>query len=289
MRRSLLPSLLIAVLASAAVLQAQSKDEQAIRALIDRGVQAGNSVDEKVVKKLFADFGSAAGPFYAPFGNPLASTAEVETFATEFLGQLSARSYAATSPISLRVDKNNAWASYAWHAEATFKDGTRRSLDGRTTMAFVREGKSWKIAHWHSSLPATLPLTRSALDAEAQNVLAVERKAWEALKSKQSAAMADYFAEDASIFVEDQAYRIRGKAEILRSIEAWLRQATLRSYQILDPQVQVVGDMALLTYYFTESGVAAGKEFSTAGKLSVVFVKQDGAWRALHEHRSVNR
>lgn len=290
MRRSVIVFLVLsALMVSPGPLQAQSKDEQAIRALLNKGIQAGNSVDPKVIQQLFADYARAAGPFYPPFGNNLASVPEVEAFATQFLNQLSSRSYSVAGPIKVRVDKNLAWASYAWRAEAAFKDGTRRSFDGRSTVTFVREGKAWKVAHWHSSFPATLPATSSALSAEAQTVLQIERDAWEALKNKQTAGMGNYFAEEASIFAEDQAYRVKGKAEIVHAIDNWLRQATLRSYQMLDPQVQVLGDTALLTYYFTETVVAGGKEQTNAGKMSIVFVKQDGTWRALHEHRSVNR
>ena len=91
------------------------------------------------------------------------------------------------------------------------------------------------------------------------------------------------------MFEQSQAYRVRGKAEELHGIETWLQQATLHKYQMLVPQVQVLGDTALLTYYFTESGVSGKQEFSDSGKISTVLVKQQGVWRALHTHRSVNR
>jgi len=105
--------------------------------------------------------------------------------------------------------------------------------------------------------------------------------------NKQVAALGDYFTDDASYFDETQAYRVRGKADILRALHDELRQVTVPSYQMLDPQVQVVGNTALVSYYFTELGLTDGKEFSSAGRISTVFVKQDGGWRALDEHRSV--
>jgi ketosteroid isomerase-like protein len=101
--------------------------------------------------------------------------------------------------------------------------------------------------------------------------------------------LANYFADDASIFDQSQAYRLRGKADILREIGAWFQSSELRAYQMLDPQVQIFGPTALLAYYFTETGVTGGKEFSNAGKISTLFVKQDRVWRAVHEHISVNR
>ena len=93
----------------------------------------------------------------------------------------------------------------------------------------------------------------------------------------------------ASIFGESQAYRLRGKGEILRGLNTCLRQSDLRSYQMLDPQVQVLGDTALLTYYYSETGMRDGKSFSDAGKISMVYVKQGGKWRVLHEHIAMNQ
>lgn len=269
--------------------QAQSRDEREIRALLDRAFAAGNTLDERVWRQNLADHSPSGGPFFPPFAASLGSLRDVEALVTQHQGQLSAHSYAATSPMTLRVDKNLAWGAYTWRAELSFKDGTRSSLEGRATVSFVREGKNWKFAHWHSSLTALPPFTSSARDAEAQKVIEVERNAWEAIKAKQPAKLADYFAEDASIFIEGQAYRIRGKANLLRGLTAFIESTDLRSYQMLEPQVQVLGDTALLTYYFTESGASGGKEVTSAGKISMLFVKQGGAWRALHEHRSVNR
>ena len=80
-----------------------------------------------------------------------------------------------------------------------------------------------------------------------------------------------------------------GKANLVRGLAVDMESTELRSYQMLEPQVRVLGDTALLTYYFTEEGFSTGKEFSNAGKISVVFVRRDGTWRALQEHRSTNR
>lgn len=269
--------------------QNQSRDEQAIRALIDRAIQADSSMEEKVAKQVLGDYSASAGPFFPPFVASVASVADVERLTGQALADLNARKVSATSPITVRVDKNLAWAALSWRAEITFKDGMRCSFDGRSTVTFVREGKNWKFAHWHDSLPAQLPLSGSALQAEADAVLQVERNAWEAARNKQLDALADYFAEDASVFGAGQAYRLKGKGDIMRDMEAWIKQTDLRSYQLLDPEVKVLGDTALLTYYFTESGVRDGKDFSNAGKISMVFVKQGGKWRVLHEHESVNR
>lgn len=286
MQRLLVRLLLVAPLLCASLAQAQSREEQAIRSLIDRAVQAASSVDEKVAKQTLGDYSSGAGPFYSPFAPSIGSVGELDALISKSLAQFSARSVSITGPVTVRVDRNLAWAAFPWRAELTFKDGSRHSFEGRTTGTFVRERRDWKWAHWHDSIPAQMPLTGAALQAEADAVLKVEQDAWEAEKNKQLDALADYFAEDASMFGEGQAYRLRGKADVMQAVESWVNQTDLRSYQMLDPQVQVVGNTALLTYYFTFAGVSGGKEISQSGKITMVFVKQDGKWRALHAHVS---
>jgi len=64
MRRLVFLLMLAALLAGVAPAPAQnqSRDEQAIRALIDRAFQADSSVDEKVAKQILGDHSSSAGP-----------------------------------------------------------------------------------------------------------------------------------------------------------------------------------------------------------------------------------
>lgn len=274
---------------SVRVAGAETKDEQAIRTLIDRNIQANNSVDEKVVKQTMADLGTGAGPFYPPFTQSAGSAAELEPLTARILGAVSARTFTVTGPVTIRAEKKLGWANYTWRVDVTFRDGAKRGFDGRTTAAFALEGKNWKYVHWHNSLAQPFPATSKELEAEGQKVVQIERDAWEAYKNKQIAAFEDYFADNASAFSDQQAYRLRGKADILREMEAAMKQSDLLSYQILDPQVQVLGDTALLTYYYTESAMKDGKSSNNAGKVTMVFTKQDGKWRALHEHIAQNQ
>jgi len=265
---------------------AQSKEERAIRAIIDRHVQINSSVDPTVIKQGMNDLG--AGPFYPLFTESVGSAAELEPMMDQMLSTVSARSFTVTSPIAIHAEKNLGWANYTWRADITFKDGNKRSFEGRTTIGFERQGKDWKAAHWQSSLVAPMPLSGKELEAEQQNIIQKERDAWEAYKNKQIDAFNDYYADDATAFNDDQAYRIKGKADILRGMEAEMKQADVLSYQILDPEVRIVGDTALLTYYYTYTATKDGKTSDSSGKFTIVFVKQGGKWRAIHEHMAAN-
>lgn len=161
---------------------AQTKEEQAIRALIDRNIQANSSVDEKVVKQVMGDMG--AGPFYPPFAQSVSSAAELELMMSRILSAVGSRTMTVTGPIQIKAEKKLGWANYTWHVDATFRDGTKHGFDGRTTAAFELQGKNWKYAHWHSSLAAPFPLAGKELEAEGQAIIQIERNAWEAYKNK---------------------------------------------------------------------------------------------------------
>lgn len=291
MRRAFLfaLSLSLALLLAGAAASAQSREEREVRALLDRFFAATNTVDARQAQQILADHSRSGGPYFPPFAAALHSLAELEALANQSLAQTASRSYRATGPITVNAVNRMAWAAYPWRLELRLKDGTRIEQEGRATVVFVREGDDWKFAHWHSSVVAPAPRNAAAQEAEADAIIGIEREAWEAIQNRNADALAGYFADGASLFQEGSAYRMTGKANLLRGLTAHMQATQLRSFQLLEPRVEIYGDLALLTYYFTEAGVADGKNFSNAGKSSVVFIKQDGAWRALHEHRSLNR
>ena len=289
MRRIVSWGVLASLLLVTVAAMAQSRDEVAVRSVIDRLIRSFNSVEPNAANKFLADLAPAAGPFYTPFSQKEASASEIQASLNQIRSRLASRGVRATSPVSVRIDRRMAWVNFTWNAQMTFKDATRHTMDGRATIVLSKERRDWKIVHYHSSIPTSMPVSQAAVESAKKEILQVERAAWEAIEGSQPESLQGYFAEDVSIFGENQAYRTRGRTEALRALRTMLEQVDLRSWQILDPQVQLAGDTAVLTYYYTESGFAEGKEFKRSGKASVVFIKEDGAWRAIHEHRSANQ
>lgn len=289
MRRMVSWGFLASLLLVGGAAMAQSRDEVAVRGVVDRLIKSFNSVEPNTANQFLADLAPAAGPFYPPFSQKAASATEVRASLNQFRARLASQSLRATSPISVRIDRRMAWVNFTWTSQMTFKDATRHTLEGRVTIVLSKERRDWKIVHYHSSIPGSMPVSRAAMESAKKEILQVERAAWEAIEGSQPESLQGYFAEDVSSFGENQAYRTRGRTEALRALRTMMEQADLRSWQILDPQVQLAGDTAVLTYYYTESGFAGGKEFKHSGKASVVFIKEDGAWRAIHEHRSANQ
>ena len=54
----------------------------------------------------------------------------------------------------------------------------------------------------------------------------------------------------------------------------------------LDPQIQIYGDTAVVTYYFDMSFDIGGKTIVSTGRDMFVFIKEDGRWWAVADQFS---
>ncbi len=279
---------LILCLVSTPALLSQSKDERAILALIEKFKQAANSTNPTLVKRLLGEISPPGVPFYTPFRDVVrtgaALAAEIETS----LQTLSSRRFSITTQFSIQRDGKIAWTSYDWRTETVHRDGSQQSLEGRDTLIFDKQGKDWKLRHLHSSLPAKVPPTRASSQVDAKAILDQETAMWNALRDQQIDTLATSLDKNYSALQDGQAYRIQGKNTYLSIAEDWIAQNELRSFQLLDPKLEILGDTALLTYYYISSGLSHNEPFSHSGKASSVYVRKEGKWLALHHHNTLN-
>ncbi len=91
-------------------------------------------------------------------------------------------------------------------------------------------------------------------------------------------------ADDYTEFNGDYATRIDGKAMAMRlSAPAGKDPNRIAAGEMLNPKVQVYGDVAILTYNF--AGVGKNKDGETKpnrAKSTRVYVKQGGKWKLVH-------
>jgi len=279
---------LMLCLVSTPALLAESKDERAIRALIDRYKQAANSTDAPLVKRLLSEFSPAGGPFYTPFGDVTRSVTDLKNEIEHNLQTLASRSFSITTPFPIQIDGKMAWTSYNWRSDMVHRDGSQHSLKGRDTLIFAKQGKHWKLRHLHSSLPAIAPPTEVSIQVDAKAILDQEHAIWTALRDQQIDTVETSLDENYSTLQDGQAYRIQGKNTYLSSARDWVSQNELRSFQLLDSKLEILGDTALLTYYYSSSGFSNDRPFSNSGKATSVYVRKDGKWLALHHHNTLN-
>ena len=289
MRRAMFFGVLATILWTGTNGWAQGQDERAIRGIVDQYVRSMSSVDPTVSNRIFNQVVPFSGPFYPAFVQRAGSPDEVRRSLARVMRNVSVRRMEKNGEVTVRVDRRMGWADFGWRWYLTFRDGSKQSLRGRTTLIFSKDRKDWRIVHSHSSLPGVLPPSGAEKEAAKNRIVRIEQDAWDALKESRTEAFSGYFAKDVSLFEDGQAYRTRGKAEAMRAVQAFLDGGEIHSWQMLDPQVQVIGETAVLTYYFSQSGSAHGRDFHLSGKESVIFVKENGDWRVVHKHRSSNQ
>jgi len=125
--------------------------------------------------------------------------------------------------------------------------------------------------------PAT---TNSEKDAVIQTLNAM----WDALEHGDIERYASYIHPDFTSFGEEDTYLNSGKDYEIRSYTSYLKHATNLHTDMHQPEVSVRGDVAWITYYWTESADVDGKSVSSRGKSTRIFVKENGRWLCIHGH-----
>lgn len=107
---------------------------------------------------------------------------------------------------------------------------------------------------------------------------------WSAIERGDSAAYAAFVHPDFTQFGENDLYLARGRDLELRAMGAYLRRAKEVHTDMHQPDVTVRGNVAWITYYWTDSGYSDGRRFSSRGKSTRIFVKEAGRWLCIHGH-----
>jgi len=75
--------------------------------------------------------------------------------------------------------------------------------------------------------------------------------------------------------------RVQGAAAMLAGFEAFVARAVTESVDVVDRQVDVVGDQAIASYDYRMTYRRDGRRYRASGRDLWVFARQDGRWRAV--------
>lgn len=128
---------------------------------------------------------------------------------------------------------------------------------------------------WASPLGAQTP---------EDEVIATLEAMWAAIEAGDSEAYARHIHPDFTQFGENDPYLATGKALEVRSIEDYLLRARDVHTEMHQPSVTVRGDVAWITYYWTDAGWSGGERFTSRGKSTRIFVREEGRWLCIHGH-----
>ena len=120
--------------------------------------------------------------------------------------------------------------------------------------------------------------------SDAENVKATLTAMWEAIERGDAEAYAQYVHPDFTQFGESDVYLAQGKDLEVDSIRDYVQRATNVHTEMHQPIVTVRGDVAWIVYYWSDSGSVGDERFTSRGKSTRIFVKEDGRWLCIHGH-----
>ena len=124
---------------------------------------------------------------------------------------------------------------------------------------------------------------QAAAPSAEEEIIALTYKIWKAENDKDMATRNKYISDDYTEFNSDYATRIDGKTKNFTLSDANFSGGTSLADEMLNPKVQVYGDVAILTYNF--AGVIKnndGKVVTSKAKSTRVYVKMNGDWKLVH-------
>lgn len=107
---------------------------------------------------------------------------------------------------------------------------------------------------------------------------------WAALGKGDIKKYATYVHPDYTLFGESDVYLAEGKALEVRAMKDWVGRAKNVQTEMHDAKVTVRRDTAWITYYWTDSGYTGDERFTSRGKSTRIFVREDDRWLCIHGH-----
>ncbi|PYR54795.1 MAG: DUF4440 domain-containing protein [Acidobacteria bacterium] len=125
----------------------------------------------------------------------------------------------------------------------------------------------------------------------ADEILMLERSALDRWGTGDPGGFLDLYAADITYFDPVTATRIDGHQEMVTYYGPWTGKIRIARYEILNPQVVVEGNMALLTYNLVNY-IRDAKDVESVGSRwnsTTVYQRQSDTWKAIHSHWSFTR
>lgn len=129
------------------------------------------------------------------------------------------------------------------------------------------------------------PAAASA-DKDAKDIRAAITSMWAAVEKGDVEGYLEYVHPNYTLFGENDIYLQSGKALERESYTDYLsRYKGIRTF-MHQPEFHVRGHTAWVTYYWSDSGFSreSGERFTSQGKSTRIFVKEDGKWLCVHGH-----
>ena len=99
-------------------------------------------------------------------------------------------------------------------------------------------------------------------------------------------ALRNYFHPNMVAITATDQDILYGRDACLGSWQGFARSAQIRRWEEIEPQVQLYGDTAIVTYYWDLAYEMDGESASFGGRDMFVLVKENGRWQAVADQFS---
>jgi len=120
--------------------------------------------------------------------------------------------------------------------------------------------------------------------SDKEKVISTLTDMWNAIETGDLERYASHLHPDYSYFGESDAYLTEGKKADVKSTGRFIARSENFHTDMHQPSVTIVGDVAWITYYWSDYGLIDEKKYSSRGKSTRIFVKENGKWLCIHGH-----
>ena len=121
----------------------------------------------------------------------------------------------------------------------------------------------------------------------------VKNEVWGALRSLNDCwtkgdgtKLSEFFHSDMVAITATDRDRVEGRESCVAAWVGFVQATKIRRWVELDPQIQVYGDAAVVSYYFDMEYEMGGQTVKTSGRDMFFFIKEDGQWWAVADQFS---
>jgi ketosteroid isomerase-like protein len=123
-----------------------------------------------------------------------------------------------------------------------------------------------------------------SLEAEKTAIKNTLINMWAAIENEDIDAYASYVHPDFSQFGEYDSIIKLGKPLEVKGVSNWVKDSDNIHTEMIDPIVTIKGNVAWITYYWSDHGTTNGEPFASRGKSTRIFVKEGENWLCIHGH-----
>jgi len=107
---------------------------------------------------------------------------------------------------------------------------------------------------------------------------------WDAIEKEDIERYASHIHPDFTQFGETDSTLNIGKQVEIDGVREWVKNADGIHTEMIEPSVTIKDNVAWITYYWSDYGTTNGNEFTSKGKSTRIFVKENGKWLCIHGH-----